>query len=61
QEVNENVRQISGGTDEIAQDITHVNQAAEDASQDSNTILEEVKDLVKVTEKLTAAVHQFKI
>lgn len=61
QEVNENVRQISGGTDEIARDITHVNQAAEDASQDSNTILEEVKDLVKVTEKLTAAVHQFKI
>ena len=61
QEVNENVIEISAGTDEIAQDIIHVNQAAEDASQDGNMILEEVKNLVKVTEKLTAAVNQFKI
>ena len=61
QNVNENIGRISAGTDGIARDIVHVAKAAEDTSHDGVTILEEVKDLVKVTEKLTAAVNQFKI
>jgi len=61
QNVNENIGRISAGTDGIAQDIVHVAKAAGETSHDGVTILEEVKDLVKVTEKLTAAVNQFKI
>ncbi|WP_020587990.1 hypothetical protein [Desulfobacter curvatus] len=57
----EKAGRISAWTAGITQDIIHVNLAAEATGHHSNTILEEVKDLFTVTEKLTAAVNQFKI
>ncbi len=61
QEVNENISQISAVTGEIARDIAHVNQVAREADQDSNSIRGGVQDLVKVSEKLTRVVKQFKV
>lgn len=61
QDVNENVGRISAETEGIVRDIVHVSRAAEDTSRDGNKIREEVTDLVKITEKLTAAVNQFHI
>ncbi|WP_020585234.1 methyl-accepting chemotaxis protein [Desulfobacter curvatus] len=60
-DINENISQASAVTGEIAQDITFVNRAAQEADQNSDKILEDVEDLVKVTEKLNDAVSRFKV